>query len=123
MKIMLELKNEEILHEFLPLYDLIYKEISAVEFEKVEKEKDRGEFLKGVEKKLHSLIVSSGESKFKKIKEYLKNDLKETLKLLYVESYCFLAEKFNFNINEFYAEAFSITLQHNKNGNKKVKGE
>ena len=42
MKIMLELKNEDILHEFLPLYDLIYKEISGIQFEKVEKEKDRG---------------------------------------------------------------------------------
>ncbi len=67
--------------------------------------------------------MSSGEGKFKNFKDYLKKDLKETLKLFYVESYCFLAEKFNFNINEFYAEAFSITLQHNKNGNKKIKGE
>ena len=79
--------------------------------------------MKGVEKKLHTLIASSGKGKFKKFKEYLRNDMKETLKLLYVESYCFLAEKFNFNINEFYAEAFSITLQHNKTGKKKIKGE
>lgn len=69
------------------------------------------------------MITASPEDKFAKFKGYLRNDLKETLKLLYVESYCFLAEKFNFNINEFYAEAFSITLQHNKTGNKKVKGE
>ena len=39
---MLELKNKEIFHEFLQLYDLIYKEISGIQFEKVEKEKDRG---------------------------------------------------------------------------------
>ena len=57
------------------------------------------QFLKGVENKLHELIKSSDENKFKKFKEYLKNDMKETLKLLYVEAYCFLAERFNFNIN------------------------
>lgn len=58
------------------MYDLIYKEISKAEFEKVEKEKDRTEFLKAIEVKLHNLIVSSGDGKFKKFKEYLRNDLK-----------------------------------------------
>jgi hypothetical protein len=32
MKIMLELKNSEIVYEFLPLYDTIYKEIKKIKF-------------------------------------------------------------------------------------------
>jgi hypothetical protein len=38
----------------------------------------------------------------------MKDDKKETIKLFKVTTYCFLAEKYNFNINEFYSDAFEF---------------
>ena len=40
---------------------------------------------------------------FKILKSYLQDGRKETIKLFKVTVYCFLAEKFNFNINEYYS--------------------
>lgn len=45
---------------------------------------------------------------FTNFTKYLKENSKETTKFFKVTAYCFLAEKYNFNINEFYCEAFDI---------------
>ena len=57
--------------------------------------------------------------KFPYMIQYHKEDEKETKKLILVEIYCFLAEKFNFNINEFYSEAFNVPVENKSS--KKVK--
>lgn len=43
--------------------------------------------------------MDKNHDKFPFFMRYLKDDEIETKKLLLVESYCFLAEKFYFNIN------------------------
>lgn len=64
-------------------------------------------------------LIDSNKEKFPYFVGYLREDEKETKKLLVVECYCFLAEKFYFNINEFYSEAFSVSFDSNPS--KKVK--
>ncbi len=53
-------------------------------------------------------VVESAPHNFVEMSRYLKEDRKETQKLLEVTTYCFLAEKHNFNINEYYSEAFDL---------------
>lgn len=44
-------------------------------------------------------FINENKEKFPYFNNYLKNDEKETKKLLLVEAYCILADKFKFNIN------------------------
>lgn len=54
------------------------------------------------------MFIQENELIFPKIMTFLNKMPIETKKLILVEVYCFLGEFFNFNINEFYCEAFSI---------------
>ena len=55
--------------------------------------------------------------------KYLKENEKETNKLLKVTTYCFIAELHNFKINEFYCEAFDFHEEETKAPKKKKKME
>lgn len=48
-------------------------------------------------------FVLSSHFQFTYFNKYIKENRKDTNKLFKVTTYCFIAEKFNFNINEFYA--------------------
>lgn len=43
--------------------------------------------------------MGNKKDRFQYFTAYLRDDEKETKKLILVEAYCLLAEKFNFNIN------------------------
>lgn len=119
VKIMLELKHDCILEEFIDIYNMIVGLILPVDFKEIEKEESRTAWL---EKNRDEIVkhIEEKPEKFTYLTKYLREDGIETKKLLLVELYCFLAEKFNFNINEYYSEAFSITLNA-KTTTKKVK--
>ena len=54
---MLELKNQDIVVEFLHLYDAIFREISRVKFEDIEKEIDRNSIMRSIEDRLVELVL------------------------------------------------------------------
>ena len=84
------------------------------------KEEQRFQWLQNVQDNILAFI-SENKNEFKYMEEYMKKTPIETKKLILVEIYCLLAEKFNFNINEFYCEAFSVTFKNKIS--KKVKKE
>jgi hypothetical protein len=67
-------------------------------------------------------VTSLGHN-FKTLAGYLKEDRAETVRLFTVTIYCFIAERFNFNINEYYCEAFDLEDIENKKPKKKRKTE
>ena len=116
---MLELKHSSIVGQFCAIYDQIVFQLKNVDFESVEKEQGRFQWLNGVRDRIVGQILENGE-RFEYFGQFLKEDQKETKKLVLVEAYCFLAEKFNFNINQFYSEAFAVPMEGGK-GSKRVK--
>lgn len=98
VKIMLELKHPSIVKEFLEIYESIIKEIKDVKFEHIKAEADRFNLISKIAEKVAGFVGSCGHL-FKKFTDYMRDDRKETIKLFKVTTYCFLAEKHNFNIN------------------------
>ena len=95
---MLELKHPSIVKEFLEIYEIIVKDIKDVKFEHIKAEADRFALVSKISDKVAG-YVNSSHYNFKNFSGYMQNDKKETIKLFKVTTYCFLAEKHNFNIN------------------------
>lgn len=122
VKIMLELKHPCIVKEFLEIYEIIIKDIKEVKFEQIKGEPDRFAIINKITDKVTGFVQSYGHI-FKNFSGYIKDDKKETMKLFKVTAYCFLAEKHNFNINEFYSDAFEFQETEKKVPKKKKKTE
>jgi hypothetical protein len=113
VKIMLELKHHCILREFMEIYDFIIREIKDVKFDSIRLHKERDQLVNQISDNIASMIGRKAHD-FKLFSTYLKNEQKETVKLFRVTTYCFIADKHNFNINEFYAEAFTFDQEERK---------
>lgn len=117
---MLELKHPCIVKEFMEIYDNIIKEIKDVKFDQIKAEDDRYVIVDRIRDKVTGFVTSYAHT-FKNFSGYLRDDRIETMRLFKVTAYCFLAEKFNFNINEFYSSAFEFPETEKKKTSKKNK--
>ena len=120
IKILLELKHSALVREFCHIYNIGVRALKEVKFDEVVKEEQRFQWLQSVQDSILA-FMSENKGEFKYMEEFMKRAPMETKKLILVEVYCLLAEKFNFNINEFYCEAFSVTFKSKLS--KKVKKE
>ena len=88
-------------------YEEIIKQIKDIKFDAIKVEGKRIDLIEKMAKSLADNLKRRPEE-FKNINEYLRQFDKETGKLIKVTIYCFLAELHNFNINEYYADAFNF---------------
>lgn len=93
-----------------------------MKFDEIKSESERFALVNRVTDKVTGYVQSCAYL-FKILTTYLKEDRKETMKLFKVTVYCFLAEKHNFNINEFYSDAFEFQETERKAPKKKKKTE
>jgi hypothetical protein len=119
---MLELKHSTILKEFLEIYEMVVRDIKEVKFEGVREQAGRFGIVEEVMGKVTG-FVQKCPYLFPYFSKYLKDNFLETSKLFKVTAYCFLAEKHNFNINEFYCEAFDFPESEGKPKKKKKADE
>jgi hypothetical protein len=86
---------------------MVVREIRGVKFEEVRTEVERFGVVEDIMGKVTG-FVQKCPYLFSYFSRFLKEDFKETTKFFKVTTYCFLAERFAFNINEFYCEAFDF---------------
>ena len=125
IKTMLSLKHSTIIKEFIELYEELIRKILIIEFEAIRQDEPRRTIVAKIAEELTRIIKNKSRlqhaGSYKQLGHFVSSKEKEMLQFLKAEVYCFLAQLHNFNINEYYVQAFTFEEEERKAPRKKKK--